>query len=155
MDGKVYFNLSSAAISLGGSGVYAWEVCHRLMRLAKPLQVIPYTCPFKTLGKKGFSRIFNAILRDTIWDNVLAGLESDPEDYLIFPSPDVPSKFYHRKYAMVVHDIAYWHDPSITTLGGRLFVKRLPMAIKHADCLITVSDYTAQDISKEFWNTYK
>ena len=148
--GKVYFNLSPVAITFGGTAVYAWEVCHRLMRLAKPLQVIPYTCPFKTLDKSGFPRLFNALLRDTIWDNILAGLEADEEDYFIFPTPDVPKKFYNRKYAMVIHDIAYWYDPSITTWGGRVFVRALPESTKSAHRIVTVSDYTAKDISKEF-----
>ena len=120
------------------------------MRISNPLQVIPYTCPFKTVGKSGFSRKINALLRDTVWDNFLAGLEADEEDYFIFPTPDVPKKFYCRKYAIVVYDIASWHNPSITTLGGRIFAQALPESTKNAHRLITISDYTAQDIAKEF-----
>ncbi len=150
MSGKFYFNLTSLAITSTGPAVHAWELCHRLMRLAKPLEVIPYTCPFRTIDNKGFNRLLNVLLRETIWDNVLAGLEASEEDYFIFTTQDVPKRFYTRKYAMVIHDIAGWHHPSVTTWGGRIFSGALPESTKQACRIFTVSDYTAQDVASQF-----
>jgi glycosyltransferase involved in cell wall biosynthesis len=150
MDNTIYFDLTPLSITTSGTAVYTWEVCHRLMRLAKPLQVIPYTCPFKTLGKSGIHRVINSLLRETISYTMLTNQKSSDEDYFIAPTHNVPKQLYKRKYAVVVHDLAAWHNPAITSWGGRNFAKALPGSIKNAHQIFAVSEYTAQDIAKGF-----
>jgi glycosyltransferase involved in cell wall biosynthesis len=150
MERKIYFNLTPLAITSAGSAVYAWELCHRLMRLAQPTQVIPYSCPFVTINKTGIVRILNAILRENIWHPLLAGLGDKEQDYFICPTHNVPKSFYHRQYAIVILDLAAWHDSSVTTWGGRNFAKSLPESIKKASHIFAISDYTAQDVANEF-----
>ncbi|MEM2154878.1 MAG: glycosyltransferase family 1 protein, partial [Nitrososphaeria archaeon] len=147
---KIYFNLTPLSITSAGSAVYAWELCHRLMRFAQPTQVIPYSCPFVTKNKKGIHRLLNAFLRETIWHPLLAYMASKEEDYFICPSHNVPKSFYHRQYAIVILDLAAWHDPSLTTWVGRGFAKSLPESIKKAAHIFAISDYTAQDVANEF-----
>ncbi|MEM2154880.1 MAG: glycosyltransferase family 1 protein [Nitrososphaeria archaeon] len=150
MKQRVYFNLSPVSMTFGGMAVYSWELCHRLMRFSEPLQVVPYTCPFTTLGKRGLFRNLNAILREGMWDNIVAYLGSTKDDYFVFPTHNVPNQFYGRKYAMIILDLAAWHNPSITTWRGQNFVKSLPKSIENADSLFAISDYTAQDVANQF-----
>lgn len=150
MTAKIYFDLTPLSITTSGSAVYTWELCHRLMRLAKPLQIIPYSCPFKTLGKSGIHRVVNSILRETISHRMLVNLQASDEDYFIAPTHNVSKQLYKRKYAMVVLDLAAWHNPEITSLGGRNYSRALSESIKNANQLFAISNYTAQDISKEF-----
>lgn len=151
MPQKVYFDLSSISQTSAGSSVYAWELCHRLMRLGKPLQVLPFTCSFRTVGKKGFPRLINGLLRDTIWQWFLAGREIDLNDYVIFPNAAmVPKKFYQRKYAVVVLDLGAWHNLSYVTARGKFSILSMRKAIENADCIYAISDYTAYDVAQEF-----
>jgi glycosyltransferase involved in cell wall biosynthesis len=150
MERRIYFDLSPLAKTAAGSGVYAWELCHRLMRIAQPLQVIPFTLPFRTEGKKGFERALNAALRDSIWNNFLAGMEASTEDYFIFPNVSIPKKFYKQKYALVVLDIGVWHERSYLKWRGQISVQALPENVRNADCIFAISDYTAQDVANEF-----
>jgi glycosyltransferase involved in cell wall biosynthesis len=150
MHQKIYFDLSTLANTFAGSAVYCWEICHRLMRLSQTLEVIPISCPFSTVGRKGFARSVNAILRDILWNNWLFGLEANPEDYFIFPNIILPKQFAGCKYAVVVHDIGAWHNPEYLSWRGRITMQNLPKAVKNADRVFTVSDFTADDIAKEF-----
>jgi glycosyltransferase involved in cell wall biosynthesis len=150
MNRKIYFDLSTLANTFAGSAVYCWEICHRLMRLSKTLEVIPVSCPFSTVGKKGFTRSISAILRDSIWNNFLFGLEADREDYFIFPNLIVPKRFYQRKYALIIHDIGAWYNPEYLSWRGRMTMKNLSTAARNADRIFTVSDFTADDIAQEF-----
>ena len=150
MNQKIYFDLTPLSITTSGSAVYTWELCHRLMRLAKPLQVIPYTCPFKTLGKSGIHRVINSILRETISPSMFVNLKSSEEDYFIAPTHNVSKQLYKRKYAMVILDLAAWHNPAVTSWGGRNFARILPESIKNANQIFAISNYTAQDVAKEF-----
>jgi glycosyltransferase involved in cell wall biosynthesis len=150
MDRKIYFDLSVLAQTAAGSSVHAWELCHRLMRLSQPLQIIPFTLPFRTEGKKGFSRAFNAVLRDTVWNNLLVGMEASKQDYFIFPNTNVPKKFYNLKYAVFVHDLGSWHDRSYLTWRGNLGTRSLPKILENANKIFAISDYTAEDIVSEF-----
>ena len=151
MQRKVYFDLTTLASTSAGSSVHAWELCHRLMRIARPLQVIPFTSPFRTDGRKGWSRAFNALLRDTVWQNLLLGMEATDKDYFIFNSPlNVPQKFFSLKYAIFVHDLGAWHERSYLNWRGRMSVKSIPEALANADIIFAVSDYTAKDIVNEF-----
>lgn len=150
MERKIYFNLASLAMNSAGTAVYAWELCHRLMRLAQPTQVIPYSCPFITLNKTGIVRVVNAILRETIWYPILTSVGNKEQDYFIFPDHRVPKSFYNRQYAIIVYDLAAWHNPSLTTWMGRKVAKLLPESIKKAAHIFAISDYTAQDIANEF-----
>jgi len=147
---KIYFNLTPVSITSAGSAVYAYELCHRLMRLATPLQVIPYTCPFITIGKHGIPRLINALLREMLWLRILANLGDRENDYFFCPTHNVPTIFHKRKYAIVILDLAAWHNPSITTWGGRQFAKNLPKSIENADQIFAISDYTAKDVANEF-----
>ena len=150
MERRIYFDLSSLASTSAGSAVYAWELCHRLMRLAKPLQLIPFTSPFKTEGKRGLSRTANAILRDTIWQNLLSGMEATEKDYFIFPTPNVPRKFYNLNYAVFILDLGNWHNRSYLQLRGKLTTLAIPKALKNANHIFAISNYTAQDVAQEF-----
>lgn len=151
MERKIYFDLSTLANTSSGSAVYVWELCHRLMRLAKPLQVLPFTSPFRTLGRKGLSRTLNAILRDTIWQNLLAGMQANKKDYFIFPSIlNVPKKFYNLKYAVVVYDLGAWYNRSYLKWRGRIALRAIPEILANADSIFAISDYTAQDTANEF-----
>lgn len=150
MHRQICFHLTPLSITSAGSAVYAWELCHRLMRLAQPTQVIPYSCPFVTRNKKRIHRLLNAFLRETIWHPLLAYMANKEESYFICPTHNVPKSFYKRKYAIIILDLAAWHDPSVTTWGGRNFAKSLPESIKKADRIFAISDYTAQDVANEF-----
>jgi glycosyltransferase involved in cell wall biosynthesis len=150
MNRKIYFDLSTLANTFAGSAVYCWEICHRLMRLSKTLEVIPISCPFSTVGKQGFIRNINALLRDSLWNNFLFGIEADREDYFIFPNMIIPKRFYQRKYAIIIHDIGAWYNPEYLSWRGRITMKNLPKAVKNADRIFTVSDFTANDMAKEF-----
>lgn len=151
MERKIYLDLSTFAVNSSGSAVYVWELCHRLMRLAKPLQVLPFTSPFRTVGRKGFSRVLNAILRDTIWQNILAGMETTKQDYFIFPNlTNVPRKFYNLKYAVIVYDLGAWHNRSYRRWRGKIAVRAIPEILANADTIFAISDYTAQDTANEF-----
>jgi glycosyltransferase involved in cell wall biosynthesis len=150
MNGKIYFDLSVLSNTAAGSSIHAWELCHRLMRLSQPLKVIPFTLPFRTEGKKGLSRVCNAILRDTVWTNFLAGMEATKEDYFIFPTTSVPKKFYRLNYAVFVHDIGCWYNKNYLSWRGNFQSKSLPLVLENANKIFAVSDYTAQDIIHEF-----
>ncbi|MGL5806047.1 MAG: glycosyltransferase family 4 protein [Xenococcaceae cyanobacterium] len=150
MSKKIYFDLSTLANTFAGSAVYCWEVCHRLMRRSQTLEVIPVSCPFSTVGKKGLARTINALLRDLVWNNILFGIEANPEDYFIFPNIVAHRRFYRRKYAIVVHDIGAWHNPEYLSWRGKFTMRRLPIAVKNADRVFAVSNFTANDIAKEF-----
>ena len=150
MERKLYFDLSILASTAAGSAIHAWELCHRLMRLAKPLQVIPFSSPFKTQDKTGLNRAFNAVLRDTLWQNWLAGMEANQKDYFIFPNLNVPRKFYPLEYAVFVHDLGSWHNRSYLKWRGSLTTQAIPKALKNANCIFAVSEYTAQDVAREF-----
>jgi glycosyltransferase involved in cell wall biosynthesis len=150
MDRRIYFDLSVLSNTAAGSSIHAWELCHRLMRLSQPLKVIPFTLPFRTEGKTGLSRICNAILRDTVWTNFLAGMEATKKDYFIFPNTSVPKRFYHLKYAVFVHDIGSWYNKNYLSWRGHFLTKSLPLVLENADKIFTVSDYTARDVIHEF-----
>lgn len=150
MKNRIYFDLTSLAMTSAGSAVYVWELCHRLMRLARPLQVVPLTCPFTTVNKTGISRAFNAILRDTLWNNLLVGSPASNDDYFIFPNINVPRKFYDRKYAIVVMDLGAWHNPQYVTWRGKISIQAIPNIIKNANRIFAISDYTAEDIANTF-----
>ena len=146
---KIYFDLSVLANTSAGTAVYAWEVCHRLMKLTMPLQVIPYTSPFRTVDRQGIKRAFNAVLRDSLWQPFMARMQAATEDYFIYPTPEL-AKFASQDYAIVIHDLGAWHDPSCLSWRGKLELGNLPKVAKKADRIFTVSDYTAQDVIKEF-----
>jgi glycosyltransferase involved in cell wall biosynthesis len=150
MDRKIYFDLSTLANTHAGSAVYCWEVCHRLMRRSQTLEVIPISCPFSTVGKKGLSRTVNALLRDILWNNFLFGIEANPNDYFIFPNIVAHRRLYYRKYAIVIHDIGAWHNPEYLSWRGRFTMRRLPSAVQNADRIFAVSEFTADDMAKEF-----
>lgn len=150
MSGRIYFDLSVIANTYTGVSIYSWELCQHLMQISDPLQTIPLTCPFRTVGRSIFPRIINAFLRDTLWSSFLIGIEGGNEDYFIFPHPSVPKKFYNRNYAIIIHDLAAWHDPSLITWRGRISLRNLPNSIKNAHRIFAISEYTAQDIAKSF-----
>jgi len=75
---------------------------------------------------------------------------SNEKDIFIIPTHNVPSQVYQHKYATIILDLAAWHNPSITTRGGRKFVRQLPKSIANATYLFTISEYTAQDVADEF-----
>jgi glycosyltransferase involved in cell wall biosynthesis len=150
MPQKIYFDLSVLANTAAGSAVFAWELCHRLMRLAQPLQVIPVTCPFSTLEKTGLNRAVNAVLRDTIWQHWLVG-KATVSDYFIFPNPlIVPPKFYNFPYAVFILDLGSWHNRLYLQWRGKLAVQALPKVLQSADQIFAISDYTAEDVAREF-----
>jgi len=152
LEQKVYFDLSATTATSGGIAVYAWELCHRLMGLSKPLQVAPFKCPFRTLDRNGIPRTLNAILRDTVWQSFLAAQEGNKADYYIFPSPNpnVPKQFYKRKYAIIIHDLGAWHNPLYLNWRGRRTLQAMPEAVRNAECIFAISEYTAQDVVHEF-----
>ncbi len=150
MNKRFYFDLSGLAHTSAGTAIYAWELCHRLMKLAQPLQVIPHTCPFRTVGKSSLERSIEGLLRDTLWNNILAGRAASKDDYFIFPNINVPAKFYSRKYGVTVHDLGGWHNPSYLTWRGRIALQAIPQILKNAEHIFTISDYTAEDIANTF-----
>lgn len=150
MNKRFYFDLSGLAYTSAGTAIYAWELCHRLMRLGQPLQVIPHTCPFRTVGKSGIKRSFEALLRDTLWKNILSGRVASKDDYFIFPNINVPPKFHSRKYGVTVHDLGAWHNPSYLTWRGKMALQTIPQILENAEHIFAVSDYTAKDVANNF-----
>lgn len=150
MKQQFYFDLSGLAHTSAGTAIYAWELCHRLMRLAQPLQVIPHTCPFKTLGKSGVERSVEALLRDTLWNNILAGRVASKNDYFIFPNINVPPKFYNGKYGVIVLDLGAWHNRSYLKWRGRTAIQAVPKILNKSQHIFAISDYTAEDVANTF-----
>lgn len=147
---RLWVDLSLAAQTEAGSAVYAWEVCHRLMRQAMPMQVLPLTCPFRVQGRTGIRRKINALLRDLLWRPVLAGLEARPDDCFLFTNTFVPRKFWPRKFGVVILDLGAWHDRALLSWRGRLGTRSLPAVLAHATQIFAISEYTAQDVAREF-----
>lgn len=150
MDKRFYFDLSGLGHTSAGTAIYAWELCHRLMRLAQPLQVIPHTSPFRTVGKSGIERSFEALLRDTLWNNILSGRVANKDDYFIFPNINVPPKFYTKKYGVTIHDLGAWHNRSYLTWRGKRALQAIPKILENAEHIFAVSDYTAKDVANIF-----
>ncbi|WP_031387739.1 glycosyltransferase family 4 protein [Desulfonatronum thiodismutans] len=147
---RLWVDLSLTAQTEAGSAVYAWEICHRLMRQAMPMQVLPLTSPFRVLDRTGIRRKFNALLRDLLWRPVLAGLEARPDDCFLFTNTFVPRKFWHRKFGVIILDLGAWHDRALLSWRGRLGTRSLPTVLAHAAHIFAISEYTAQDVAREF-----
>jgi glycosyltransferase involved in cell wall biosynthesis len=150
MKGKVYYDLTNISTGSAGNAVYAWELCHRLMRIAEPLKIVPYTCPFPTIGKKGISRLANAWLREKLSNRWLANIAASKEDFLLIPHHNVPETIYECNYGTIVLDLAAWYDGSGTSRSGRKFARSLPKAIQNANIVLAISEYTAFDIARNF-----
>jgi glycosyltransferase involved in cell wall biosynthesis len=150
MKGKVYYDLTNISTGSAGNAVYAWELCHRLMRIAEPLKVVPYTCPFPTIGKKGIYRLANAWLRETLSNRWLTNMVASKDDFLLIPHHNVPEVVYERNYGTIVLDLAAWYDGSGTSRSGQKFARSLPKAIQNANIVLAISEYTAFDIARNF-----
>ncbi|WP_158269673.1 glycosyltransferase family 1 protein [Desulfonatronum sp. SC1] len=147
---RLLVDLSLTGQTEAGSAVYAWEICHRLMRQAMPMQVLPLTSPFRVLGRTGIRRKLNGLLRDLLWRPVLAGLEARPDDCFLFTNTFVPRKFWRRKFGVVILDLGAWHDRALLSWRGRLGTRTLPAVLAHAAHIFAISEYTAQDVARAF-----
>ncbi len=147
---RLLVDLSLTAQTEAGSAVYAWEACHRLMRQAMPMQVLPLTSPFRVLGRTGIRRKLNGLLRDLLWRPFLAGLEARPDDCFLFTNSFVPRKFWRRKFGVVILDLGAWHDRALLSWRGRLGTRSLPAVLAQAAHIFAISEYTAQDVAREF-----
>jgi len=147
---RLLVDLSLTAQTEAGSAVYAWEVCHRLMRQAMPMQVLPLTSPFRVQGRTGLRRKLNGLLRDLLWRPVLAGLEARHGDCFLFTNTFVPRKFWRRKFGVVILDLGAWHDRALLSWRGRLGTRSLPAVLAHAAHIFAISEYTAEDVVREF-----
>ncbi|HDQ41341.1 MAG TPA: glycosyltransferase family 1 protein [Desulfonatronum sp.] len=147
---RLFVDLSLTVQTGAGSALYAWEICHRLMRLGHAQQVLPMTCPFRTLGRVGIPRKMQALLRDLLWRPFLSGLEAQEQDCFLFINAFVPRRFLNRKYAVVVLDLGAWHDRSILSWRGRLGTRTMPRVLTGAQHVFAISDSTADDLVREF-----
>lgn len=147
---RLFVDLSLTTQTEAGSAVYAWEICHRLMRQAMPMQVLPLTSPFRVLGRTGIRRKLNGLLRDLLWRPMLAGLEARPDDYFLFTNTFVPRKFLNRNYGVVILDLGAWHDRTLLSWRGRLGTCTLPAVLANAGHIFAISKFTAQDVAQEF-----
>ncbi|GAB6061135.1 glycosyltransferase family 4 protein [Desulfonatronum parangueonense] len=147
---RLFVDLSLTVQTGAGSAVYAWEICHRLMRLAAPLQVLPLTNPFRTHGRIGMRRKIHALLRDLLWRPCLAGLEARTGDCFLFTNTFVPRGLMHREYAVILLDLGAWHDRSLLSWRGRLGMRALPKVLARATHVFAISDHTARDAAREF-----
>ncbi|WP_045222774.1 glycosyltransferase family 4 protein [Desulfonatronum thioautotrophicum] len=147
---RLFVDLSLTAQTENGSAVYAWEVGHRLMRQAMPLQVLPLTSPFRVLGRTGIQRKLNGLLRDLLWRPILAGLEARPDDLFLFTNTFVPRKFWRRQFGVVILDLGAWHDRALLSWRGRLGTRSLPAVLEHAAHIFAISEYTAEDVARVF-----
>ncbi len=147
---RLFVDLSLTAQTGAGCAVYSWEIVHRLMRICEPLQVLPMNCPFRTLGRTGLPRAWQALLRDLLWRPFLSGLEARPEDCFLFPNTFVPRKFWQKKFGVIIHDLGAWHDRTLLSWRGRIGTRSLPLILKQAEHVFAVSEYTAMDITREF-----
>ncbi|SMP72771.1 glycosyltransferase family 4 protein [Desulfonatronum lacustre] len=147
---RLLVDLSLTAQTEAGSAVYAWEICHRLMRQAMPMQVMPLTSPFRVQGRTGIRRKLNGLLRDLLWRPLLAGLEARPDDCFLFTNAFVPRKFWRRKFGVVILDLGAWHDRALLSWRGRLGTRSLPAVLAGATHIFAISEHTAQDVAREF-----
>lgn len=147
---RLFVDLSLTAQTGAGSAIYAWEICHRLMRLGFPLQILPMTSPFRTWKRDGIPRKIQALLRDLAWRPFLAGLEACHEDCFLFTNAFVPRRFQEREYGVIILDLGAWHDRDILSWRGRAGTRAIPRALAGARHVFAISEYTAQDISKMF-----
>lgn len=147
---RLFVDLSLTAQTGAGSAVYAWEICHRLMRLGAPLQVLPMTIPFRTLGRSGLPRKIQALMRDLLWRPFLAGLEAHTGDCFLFTNAFVPRRFQGREYGVIVLDLGAWRDRNLLSWRGRLGMRTMPRVLAGARHVFAISEFTAQDISKAF-----
>lgn len=152
---RLFVDLSLTSQTGAGSAVYAWEICHRLMRLAMPMQVLPLTNPFRTHGRTGLSRKISALLRDLLWRPFLAGLEARPGDCFLFTNAFVPRSFLDREYAVIMLDLGAWHDRAILSWRGRLGTRALPTVLARATHVFAISEHTAQQVAQEFSIPYQ
>lgn len=147
---RLWVDLSLTAQTEAGSAVYAWEICHRLMRQAMPMQVLPLTSPFRVQGRTGLQRKLNGLFRDLLWRPFLAGLEARSDDCFLFTNTFVPRKFWRRKFGVIILDLGAWHDRALLSWRGRLGTRSLPAVLAHATHIFAISEYTAQDVAREF-----
>jgi len=147
---RLFIDLSLTVQTAAGSAVYAWEICHRLMRLGQPMQVLPMTNPFRTQGRFGWKRRFNALLRVLLWRPWLAGLEARGSDCFLFTNAFVPRSFMGREYGVIMLDLAAWHDRDLLSWRGRLGMLGLPQTLRRASAIFAISEYTAEDVAQTF-----
>jgi glycosyltransferase involved in cell wall biosynthesis len=147
---RLFVDLSLTAQTGAGSAMYAWEICHRLMRQGHALQVLPMTSPFRTRGRSGTSRKVQALLRDVLWRPFLAGLEAREQDCFLFTNAFVPRRLLHREYAVVMLDLGAWHDRNILSWRGRLVSRGMPRILAKARHVFAISDFTADEVSTQF-----
>lgn len=147
---RLFVDLSLTAQTGAGSAVLAWEFAHRLMRLGLPMQVLPMTCPFRTLGRAGLPRKVQALLRDLLWRPFLAGLEAGPRDCFLFINSFVPRRFLDREYGVIMLDLGAWHDRRILSWRGRLGTRSMPAALARARHVFAISEFTARDVCAQF-----
>lgn len=147
---RLFIDLSLTVQTAAGSAVYAWEICHRLMRLGQPMQVLPMTNPFRTQGRFGWKRQLNGLLRDVLWRPWLAGSEARDRDCFLFTNAFVPRSFLHREFGVIMLDLAAWHDREILSWRGRLGMHGLPQTLRRASKIFAISEYTAEDVAQTF-----
>lgn len=147
---RLFVDLSLTAQTGAGSAVLAWEFAHRLMRLGLPMQVLPMTCPFRTLNRVGLPRKLQALMRDLLWRPFLAGLEAGPQDCFLFINSFVPRRFLHREYGVVMLDLGAWRDRRILSWRGRLGTRNLPTVLARARHVFAISEFTSQELHTQF-----
>lgn len=147
---RLFVDLSLTVQTGGGAALYAWEICHRLMRLGHTQQILPMTNPFRTHGRAGTPRKIQALLRDLLWRPFLAGLEAREEDCFLFTNAFVPRRFMNREYAVIMLDLGAWHNQNILSWRGRLGTRAMPRVLAGARHIFAISDFTANDLAKEF-----
>ncbi len=139
----VYFDLSPLYRGHSGIGRYAREVGARLLE-DPSLNVIPVANP-GDLSTNPFTRL---AFRDMFWWRLL-GAQGD--GLYVFPHAAVAPGFLKKHPSIItIHDIAAWHDRGTTTFIGARNARNLPTATRYAKAIVTVSEYSAKDISATF-----
>ena len=96
-------------------------------------------------------KISNRLLQH-LWEHLILPIECGKMDVFIAPSNVGPIVFPNKgKYILVVHDVAYVNYPSAYNgIFKRYYEKVIPLAMKRADVVITVSESERRNIVKSY-----
>ncbi len=146
---KLIFDMSIKGATRAGVYVFANNI-NKELSTQEIIPVVTFNNPFSSVGKTGFIRKLNSLLRLLYME--LIYFKGGKGDIFFFPGPEVAMCFLvsKKKYIVVIHDIYSWKNQKETTLFARVKNKLLPFIAKKAHLIGTVSEFSKNELVTNF-----
>ena len=145
----IIYDKSVYGATRAGAYVFSKNLLDQLRGEKESVSLKEFNNPFSSIGKKGISRKFFSILR--IFYMELIVLRHSKRATYFFPAPEMPFLviLLRLKYVITIYDLYTWNSSQKTTFFARFRQKLLPLYLRNAQKIFTISEFSKKEISSK------